>query len=315
MKSKASLSKFNLYHLSKWCWAIFRFVLLVGLGFMILLPVLMQISTSFKSTTDLYDASVYLIPKHFTTYNYRRVWEFVEFPKRFLNSLLFSGASALLQLASCTLAGYGLARFKFRGRGIVMAAVILTLVVPPQSVLLSLFMQFKYFSPATILSCGLVLTGVDLTVTPAPILILSATAVGFKNGLFIFMLRQHFKNVPAALEEAASIDGCGPFQTFFRIVLPGAMPMLASVLLFAFVWQWNDYYYSMFLSPGLKTLSTILLYVGGAITRQDGNVIGSMQITLYNSAMFVLFIIPLIIFYLFTQKSFVQSIERSGLVG
>ena len=314
-RNTAKSKKMNLYHVSKWLWAIFRTVLIIGLGFMIIQPVIMQLSSSFKSISDLYDGSVYLIPKNPTLYNYRRVWEYLEYPLRFVNSLLYCGGCALLQLASCTLVAYGLARFKFKGRGIVMGMVIFTLIIPPQTVLLSLYLQFQYFSPLSIFTLGMSLKGINLIGTPWPLLILSATAVGFKNGLYIFMLRQHFKNLPKALEEAASIDGCGAFQTFFRVVLPGALPMMASILLFSFVWQWNDYFYTTILTPGMKIFTTVLSGTGSSIARMDGQVIGNMQNMLYDSAAFVLFIIPLIVLYLFTQKGFVQSIERSGLVG
>lgn len=314
-RNTAKSKKRNLYHVSKWLWAIFRTVLIIGLGFMIIQPVIMQLSSSFKSISDLYDGSVYLIPKNPTLYNYRRVWEYLEYPLRFVNSLLYCGGCSLLQLASCTLVAYGLARFKFKGRGIVMGMVIFTLIIPPQTVLLSLYLQFQYFSPLSIFTLGMSLKGINLIGTPWPLLILSATAVGFKNGLYIFMLRQHFKNLPKALEEAASIDGCGAFQTFFRVVLPGALPMMASILLFSFVWQWNDYFYTTILTPGMKIFTTVLSGTGSSIARMDGQVIGNMQNMLYDSAAFVLFIIPLIVLYLFTQKGFVQSIERSGLVG
>ena len=314
-RNTAKSKKMNLYHVSKWLWAIFRTVLIIGLGFMIIQTVIMQLSSSFKSISDLYDGSVYLIPKNPTLYNYRRVWEYLEYPLRFVNSLLYCGGCSLLQLASCTLVAYGLARFKFKGRGIVMGMVIFTLIIPPQTVLLSLYLQFQYFSPLSIFTLGMSLKGINLIGTPWPLLIPSATAVGFKNGLYIFMLRQHFKNLPKALEEAASIDGCGAFQTFFRVVLPGALPMMASILLFSFVWQWNDYFYTTILTPGMKIFTTVLSGTGSSIARMDGQVIGNMQNMLYDSAAFVLFIIPLIVLYLFTQKGFVQSIERSGLVG
>lgn len=275
-RNTAKSKKMNLYHVSKWLWAIFRTVLIIGLGFMIIQPVIMQLSSSFKSISDLYDGSVYLIPKNPTLYNYRRVWEYLEYPLRFVNSLLYCGGCSLLQLASCTLVAYGLARFKFKGRGIVMGMVIFTLIIPPQTVLLSLYLQFQYFSPLSIFTLGMSLKGINLIGTPWPLLILSATAVGFKNGLYIFMLRQHFKNLPKALEEAASIDGCGAFQTFFRVVLPGALPMMASILLFSFVWQWNDYFYTTILTPGMKIFTTVLSGTGSSIARMDGQVIGKI---------------------------------------
>lgn len=173
------------------------------------------LSTSFKSISDLYDGSVYLVAKSPTVNNYRRVWEYLDYPVRFVNSLLYSLACSLLQLMSCTLVAYGISRFRFRGRNLILGMVIFTLVIPPQTVLLSLYFQFQYFSPLSIFSLGMSLQGANLIGTPWPLLILSATAVGFKNGLYIFMLRQHFKNVPKELEEAASIDGCGCFSDLF----------------------------------------------------------------------------------------------------
>ena len=101
---------------------------------------------------------------------------------------------------SCTLVAYGISRFRFRGRNLILGMVIFTLVIPPQTVLLSLYFQFQYFSPLSIFSLGMSLQGANLIGTPWPLLILSATAVGFKNGLYIFMLRQHFKNVPKELD-------------------------------------------------------------------------------------------------------------------
>ena len=312
---KAIPTKLNLYHTQKWGWSLFRTVMLIGLGFIIIQPILLQLSSSIKSMSDLYDGSVYLIPKQPTLYNYRRVWEYLEYPTRFFNSLIYCLACSVLQLMSCTLVAYGVARFQFRGRGLVMAMVIFTLIIPPQTVLLSLFLQFQYFSPLSILSLGMSLEGIHLIGTPWPLIILSATAVGFKNGLYIFMLRQHFKNLPKELEEAANIDGCGAFRTFIQVILPGARPMLASILLFSFVWQWNDYFYTTILTPGMKIFTTVISGVGSNIARADGQVIGNMQNMLYDSATYILFIIPLVVLYLFTQKSFVQSIERSGLVG
>lgn len=296
-------------------WNLFRYVLFAGLAFVILQPLIVKLSSSFKSIYDLYDSTVIFFPKQSTLYNYERVIEYYEYGKRFIKSVLLCGISGLLQTVSCTLVAYGLARFNFKGNKLVFGMAIFTMIIPTQTVLLPLFLQFKYFSPVTFFTLGFNLQGADLIGTPIPLLLLSCTANAFKNGLYIFMLRQYFKNLPVALEEAAYIDGCNRFTTFWYIMLPGARTMMVTVFLFSFVWQWNDYFYSMILMPGMDIFTTVFSKVGEAITRSDGAMRDTMQMMLYDSAAMILHIIPLIVLYIFTQKFFVQSIERSGLVG
>jgi len=296
-------------------YAIFRLVLIVGLGFLIIQPLLIKLSSSFMTIRDIYDQSVILLPKQPTLYNYMRVWEHMDYPIRFMNSALFCGVCAMLQLFCCTLVSYGIARFYFRGRGVVLGMAVFTMIVPPQAIMLPLYMTFSRFSIQGVLSFGFIREGANLTGTITPMLILSVFGVGFKNGLFIFILRQYFKNIPKELEEAAYIDGCGRFHTFARIVLPGAKPMLVSIFLFAFVWQWNDYYFTTSLTPGLNILTTVLPQVGSQIIAGDRQFTNHLQLMMYDSAAMILHIAPLLVLYLFMQKSFVSSIERSGMVG
>ena len=137
-------------------------------------------------------------------------------------------------------------------------------------------------------------------------------AVGFKNGLYIFLLRQHFRNMPAVLEEASYIDGSGMFRTFTQIMLPGAVPLLVTVFLFSFVWMWNDYYYTTILAPGLPTLNMKLL---GMSVGDIGLILGEMGTSVLQSPRFILLITPLVVLYLLLQKSFTESIVKSGIVG
>ena len=125
------------------------------------------------------------------------------------------------------------------------------------------------------------------------------------------MLRQHFYNIPASLEEAAYIDGCGVFKTFYRIILPGAIPMLITVFLFAFVWQWNDFYYTQMLAR----LPTLNVKLAGMTLSGLDSAAGSMMGSMLQAPKFLLLIAPLVVLYLFTQRFFTESVERSGLVG
>lgn len=292
-------------------WKLMRFVLLVGLSFMILYPVFVKFSASLKSTADMMDSTVVFIPKNPTLQNYKIVLNSVNYALTLLMTVLFCLVQSLLQLASCSLVAYGIARFKFKGHKLLFGMAVLTLIIPPQIILLPLYIRFHFFGITNIFQFSGIFSGVDLINTYWPFLLLSGTALGFKNGLYIYLLRQHFKNMPMALEEAAYIDGCGPFRTFLRIMLPGSVPMLVTVFLFSFVWQWNDTVYSGIFFPEIPTLAN-KLYDMVFTTMGAGTTLMSAVL---ESPKFFLLITPIVILYLFTQKLFVQSISRSGIVG
>lgn len=292
-------------------WKLMRFVLLVGLSFMILYPVFVKFSASLKSTADMMDSTVVFIPKNPTLQNYKIVLNSVNYTLTLLMTVLFCLVQSLLQLASCSLVAYGLARFKFKGHKLLFGMAVLTLIIPPQIILLPLYIRFHFFGITNIFQFSGIFSGVDLINTYWPFLLLSGTALGFKNGLYIYLLRQHFKNMPMALEEAAYIDGCGPFRTFLRIMLPGSVPMLVTVFLFSFVWQWNDTVYSGIFFPEIPTLANKLY--GMVFTTMGAGT--TLMSAVLESPKFFLLITPIVILYLFTQKLFVQSISRSGIVG
>ena len=135
--------------------------------------------------------------------------------------------------------GYGLARFRFPGSGLIFAMAIFTLIVPPQLVVVPMYLNFRFFNLAGLLGENTF----NLIGTYWPFILMSLTATGFRNGLYIFIMRQFFRGLPRELEEAAYIDGAGMFRTFFRVMLPGSVPGLIVAFLFSFVWQWNDYLY------------------------------------------------------------------------
>ncbi len=292
-------------------WKLMRFVLLVGLSFMILYPVFVKFSASLKSTADMMDSTVVFIPKNPTLQNYKIVLNSVNYALTLLMTVLFCLVQSLLQLASCSLVAYGIARFKFKGHKLLFGMAVLTLIIPPQIILLPLYIRFHFFGITNIFQFSGIFSGVDLINTYWPFLLLSGTALGFKNGLYIYLLRQHFKNMPMALEEAAYIDGCGPFRTFIRIMLPGSVPMLVTVFLFSFVWQWNDTVYSGIFFPEIPTLANKLY--GMVFTTMGAGT--TLMSAVLESPKFFLLITPIVILYLFTQKLFVQSISRSGIVG
>ena len=298
--------------------SIVRFILLFGMCFLILQPIFNKISVSFMTEKDLYNPIVVSIPEHFTTGNYRLAAELMNYKTAVLNSLLISFTIAALQIAVCTLVGYGFARFEFPLKKLWFAMVILVILIPPQTIASSLHLHFRYFD---ILGIFKLITGdtINLRGSKIPYYLMSAGCMGLKNGLYIYMIRQYFRNIPGDLEEAAYVDGCGTLKTFLRIMLPQATPILTSCFLFAFVWQWTDGFYSRMFLGNTKLVSTglsrIVDSLGAYIQRING-VKTTISIAYSNCILAngtLMIIVPLIALYLFAQRSFVESIAATGI--
>lgn len=288
--------RFNVLHFG---WSIVRAVILLGLCFLILYPFYIKIVNGFKSFNDFLDPTVKYLPKEPTWDNWVTAFVKMDYVHSFLRTLSVSVISGVLQTLIAALVGYGFARFRFRGSKLLFASVILVLLVPPQTILIPLYETFRQV---------LGNPNWSLINTLWPIVILSLTGLGLRNGLYIFMFRQSFRNMPHELEEAAYIDGCGPFKTFFAIMLPSSRPIIVTVSLFAFSWAWTDTFYNdLFFSERTVLASAVALLN----KVYDEAIMDSM----IQNVGAVLAILPLAIFYLFAQKAFVQSVERSGIVG
>jgi multiple sugar transport system permease protein len=297
-------------------WSIFRFVLVVGIAFMILYPIIVKCLTAIKSTSDLFDPTVLLIPKNPTLENVSKVIDAMDYLPTLLITFGFTLMNALLQTLACTVTAYGLARFKYKLRSLFFILVIVTLIVPPQTILLPLLIQFQHFSFMSLITIIPSGKGIDLTNSIFPFIFTSVTALGLKNGLFIYMLRQNFINMPVALEEAAYIDGCGAFKTFYKIMLPNGFNMMITVFLFSFVWLWNDSLYISFFADKLNFMASAITKVSGIIQATEWSGVADPSMTVvYNNVAIVLHILPLMVLYIFAQKYFIQSVEKSGIVG
>lgn len=280
-------------------WKIVRFVIIIGLCYVILYPFVVKILNAIKGYEDFFDPTVRFIARHPTLDNIRLVFTAMDYIPSMLKTAALSLMCGVLQTGVCALIAYGFARFKFRGNTILFFCVMLTLLIPPQTIMIPLYMKFRFF---------LGITELSLIDTILPMVLLSLTGMGLKNGLYIFMLRQVFRGMPQELEEAAYIDGYGYFRTFVRIMLPAAVPTMTTVFLFVFAWQWTDTFYNNLFFVDFGVLTNAINQVQGL---SEVDVIQSM----YANTAALLAIIPLAVLYIFTQKAFVQSAERSGLVG
>jgi multiple sugar transport system permease protein len=305
---------------------LFRAILLFGLCFLILQPLLDKLSVSFMEQQDLYDGTVISIPRHFTLGNYTVAGQLLSYWASLFQSLIILVVSSVLQISACTLAAYGFARYKFPLRNLLFGCVMLIIVVPPQTIMSSLYLNFHFFD---IFGIFRLITGepINLLNSVAGYWLLSATGMGLKSGLYIFMLRQYFRGIPKELEEAAYVDGCGRFHTFIRIMLPDATPMLTSCFLFSFVWQWTDSFFTTLflrnykmLSTGLGRLAeTFMQYWASINTMAGGAGAGAaiMPPAGYVQAMIatgmLMCLAPLVLLYLVAQKAFVESLSQTGI--
>jgi ABC-type sugar transport system, permease component len=307
-----------------WLWSIFRLVLIIGIGFIIIRPILTQISVAFKSPEDIYNPTIYLVPVHFTMENVKYAMDILNYWPLLQNTLLFVIVTTIVSAASCALAGYGFARFKFPGSNVLFALVVLTILIPASTLMVPMYLHFRNFDVLGLVTLFTGKEGLNLLNTYWPSIITSALGVGLKSGLYIYIFRQFFRGLPKEIEEAALIDGAGGIRTFLTIMLPNAIPPIITVMLFAFVWQYNDTFYaSLFMSNSELMANAVaalpanvnkflpeLLGLVGTEARADPN-----HVAMIVDTGILMAIAPLIIMYLFVQRYFVESVERTGVVG
>lgn len=301
----------------RWIWSFVRLVLIAGLSFVILYPIIQKISTAIKAKTDLYSPIVVWIPEHYSLENFKNAISIMDYWKTLLNTFTLSATTTILTALSCALAGYAFARLKFKGSNLLFAGVILTIMVPPTTILIPMYLNLKDFSLMGLIP---LITGksVNLLNSYWPFILTSITANSLKAGLYIFIFRQFFRGIPREVEEAAYMDGASVGQTFLRIMLPNAIPSIITVLLFSFVWQWNDSFFTTTYLTSSNVMSTQLSslpYNLSIVLGNDASAKDPFYLSMVQDTGILLAILPLIIMYLFVQRYFVESIERTGLVG
>ncbi len=293
---------------------VFTYVLLIGISYVILFPFFAKISGSFMSREDFVDVTVKLIPKYPTLDTYKAVISSNKYFEALGNTFILSVLCGLIQTFMCCVIGYGLAKFKFKGNKLVFLLVIFTMVIPHGTLRLSMFVNFRFFD---IFGLFKLFTGEALNMMNSywPLALLSFGGLAFKNGLYIFMMRQFFRGVPDELEESAYIDGSGVFRTFIQIILPLSVPMMITIFLFAFSWQWTDNFYTELFFP--NNTKFILMPDVIAIPKSLDTAYAARN--LYESAIRntcgLLILTPLLIMYVFLQRYLIGGIERSGIVG
>ena len=291
-------------------WGFFRFVILAGVGFVVLYPLIYMVSCAFRERIDMTDPTVMWIPRHYTLDIIKETWQAMEMGKTLRTTLFLNVGCSLVQVISCAVTGYGFARFNFRGKKLLFVIVIMMILVPPQLISLPLYTQFRFFGIKGVFSVNLI----DSMLT---MYLPAMTANGIRSGLMILIFRQFFKGLPRELEDAACIDGCGPLMTFIRVMIPNAASAFLTVFLFSVVWYWNDYYVSTSFFTNTQTVATVLYDLDTILSRAlygDANIKASArELIVWKEAGCLMSILPILIMYIVLQKHFTEGIERSGL--
>lgn len=321
--AKKRFRKKELYGMTRWVWSICRFLLIFGLGFVILYPLLQIISKVFMPISQYQDLSVIWIPKSLTLDNIRNAFTYMKFGEALGNTMILCLSCAAIQIVICSLTGYGFARFRFPLREPLFLMVILTIVIPTQVIFLPSFVQYRFFDYFGISKLLGWITGRDYTEFTANLVdtrwsfwLPSLFGVGLRSGIFIYLFRQCFRNIPKELEEAAKIDGCGSVSTFVKIMLPNAKSSILTVFLFSIVWHWNEYTLTRTFFPQKHQPLAVQLKmaIDGMMSDLSTRTNLSFQMGVTYASV-LLFILPVLLIYIFTQRWFVEGVESSGIKG
>lgn len=274
-----------------WKASLFRHALMVGASFVMLYPLLWMVASSFKPESAIF-TDMSLVPPSLDPRNYIQGWNALEvsFSRFYLNSFVIASLAVAGNVMSCSLTAYAFARLKFRGRNILFALMMATLMLPYHVTLIPQYVLF--------LNIG----WVD---TILPLVVPKFMAV---DAFFIFLMVQFFRGLPRELDEAAMIDGCGPWKIYWMIILPLSKPVLATAAIFSFLWTWNDFFGPLIYLNDIANY-TVPLALRAFIDATGTSAWGQMF------AMASLALAPIFLFFLFFQRLIINGIAMSGLKG
>ncbi|MEP7456336.1 carbohydrate ABC transporter permease [Phyllobacterium sp. SB3] len=254
-----------------------------------LYPLLWMVSSSFKPNDEIF-TSVSLIPDNVSFDAYVRGWNglSVSFGKLFFNSLVVSVLAVIGNLVSCSLAAYAFTRLRFFGRDFWFALMLGTLIMPQHAVLIPQYVLF--------LKLGWVNTILPLVV-PKFLAI---------DAFFVFLMVQFFRGLPRELDEAAIMDGCGPWRIYFRIILPLSMPVLATAAVFSFIWTWDDFFAPLIYLNDIQnyTVQLGLRSFVDSTAQSDWSALFAMS---------TLTVFPIFILFILFQRLLIEGIATTGM--
>jgi len=280
------------------------YALLIAIGFVYLHPLLFMFVTSIKSPSDLLNPMVQWVPTELFTGNYVKAFRVLDYPNTLLESVVISVAPSILQTFVASLVGYGLARYRFRGKTLVLLLLLATFIIPPQNTVIPQMLTYR---------------DLGLLGKPLAIILPAMLGQGYRSAIFVLIFYQGFLSLPKVLEESARLDGATDLRIFFTVAVPAAIPNYIVSFIFSVVWYWNETFLTViFLEGGTTTLPMQLskfvqayenLYPSGTV-----NIFDRLNEAVKMSGTF-LNILPLLVMYFILQRWLVESVERTGITG
>ena len=253
-----------------------------------ILPFIWMLSTSFKTSKEVFVYPVQWIPTQFHFENYVRIWTGKDpLTTYYINSAITTFIPIFFGVITCSLAAYGFTKIRFKGREALFFGYVALMMIPPQILFIPKFLMFK--------SMGIYNTHLAL-ILPHCVSIFG-----------VFLMRQNFLSIPMELNEAAIVDGAGELQIYARIILPQAKPIIASFCILAFTWYWNDFENPLIFISKQK-LYTVPLALNKFVL-EDGVDYPDMMAVAASG------VLPIIVVFLFAQKYIIESIATSGIKG
>lgn len=284
------------------------YILLINLAFVFFYPFMYMVITSLKSNADLNDYTVNWVPRSFKFENYIIAFNLLDYTMYLKNSIIITLFATLGHALSCSFIGYGFARYNFPGKRILFFFVIVSLIVPVQTIIVPLYLTYAN------------LKWLD---TYLPLIVPTFFGFGLKGALFIFLFRQFYLGLPKELEEAAKIDGCGFLRTYWKIVLPVMKSAFVVTAVLSIVWHWNDFYEpAIYISKiTMGVLPSRINHLVSIVNAPPEEMFELLQLeeaeeTLNNAVIMAgtfLIILPVLIVFAFLQREFMQGIERTGI--
>jgi multiple sugar transport system permease protein len=280
------------------------YALLIAIGFVYLQPLLFMFVTSIKSPADLLNPMVQWVPTELFMGNYERAFRVLDYPNTLLASIMISVVPSIIQTGIASLVGYGLARYRFRGKRLIFLLLLATFIIPPQNTIIPQMLTYR---------------DLNLLGNPLALILPALLGQGFRSAIFILIFYQTFISLPKVLEESARLDGATDLRIFLTIAVPAAIPAYIVSLIFSTVWYWNETFLTViFLEGGVTTLPMQLssftqayenLYPPGTVSITERlNEAVKMSGTFLN-------ILPLLVMYFVLQRWFVESVEMTGITG
>lgn len=287
------------------------YFLLICIGYIYLEPIFQMISKSLMSSKDIINPSIEWLPQSPTLENYKVAARVLKMPKSLINSIVFSSLLAVLQTTVAATTGYALSRFRFKLKNFWFVMILLAFIIP---VTLLMIPRLIFFIQVQ----GMLKFQMIGTVWPQ--VLMAAFGQGVNGTILILIFWNFFNLIPYSLDEAAMIDGAGPFKVFFHIAVRLSLSTVLIVFLFAFVWNWNETYQtSTFLAGNIDLLPSKLSVFDSSFDSASSSGLGSNGTFKLNEAFkmsaTMISIVPLLVLYALVQKQFIQGIENTGITG